>query len=352
MTTPTTTVAVMAGGRGLRLWPRSTAHSPKQFHGFFGGPVLLCQCLALAGLIVPPERIYVVTAMEFTERCRAIAGAKVRLLAEPTGRDTAACVGIAALHAEAEHPGAVLALLPSDHWVGDYGAFAETMREAVDLAGREQRLVTVGVKPDRAETGYGYITVAGRRGVRFHEKPGAREAARLIAGGNVLWNAGIFVAQASVFLHLISRYLPALGAALDRIRAALGTEEEARVLAAVYAALPSISFDHGVAERLDDFLVVPAAFPWDDLGSWSAFARLLPTDSVGNITAGQVHAYDSVRCLADTPGLQTVLLGVADLVVIREGDCLLVASVDRAQEVKQVGAEFGFAAVRETEGGT
>lgn len=338
-----TTVAVMAGGRGLRLWPRSTSAAPKQFHGFFGGPVLLQQSLALAGLVAPSEQTYVITAAEYGMVCRTIVGDQARIVTEPFGRDTAACVGLAALLAEADHPGAVLVLMPSDHWVGDFQSFARTLRTAADLAEREERLITVGVRPDRPETGYGYI-LAGeqgqgfRKGIGFREKPGREEAERLIAGGDVFWNAGIFVARATVFLRLIGQHLPGLGAALGRIAGALGTPQEAGVLTEEYGRLPSISFDHGVAERLGDFLVVPAEFPWDDLGSWPAFARLLPADADGNVTAGQVLVWGAQRCLADTPDLRTVLLGVSDLIVVQEGDHLLITSPQRSQDLKQVAA--------------
>ncbi|HLN61099.1 MAG TPA: sugar phosphate nucleotidyltransferase [Symbiobacteriaceae bacterium] len=340
---PETCVAIMAGGRGLRLWPRSNARAPKQLQGFFGGPVLLRQTLAAASALTPADRTYVVTAADLLERTQVLLDPGVQILAEPWGRDTAACAALAALHVERSHPGAILILLPADHWVGDVKAFAATLAHAATLAARHNCLVTVGVQPTRPETGFGYILAEPghdgvHRGVRFREKPTAQEAARLIAEGNVFWNAGIFVASAATLLALIRQHLPATNAGLERIAEALGTPSEAAVLADVYATLPAVSLDRGVAERLDHFLVVPAAFPWDDVGSWTAFPRIIPPDPNGNLTSGPVHTADATRCLVDTPALKTTLLGVHDLIIVQDGDRLLVAAADRAQDIKQVAA--------------
>jgi len=330
-------VAIMAGGRGLRLWPRSSPRAPKQLQAFFGGPVLLQQSLAAAGALTPPSLTYVVTAADLAEPTRLLAGPEVRLLTEPRGRDTAACAGLAALCIEREHPGAVMLLLPADHWVGDQAAFARSLRTAANLAAEENCVVTLGIRPTRPETGYGYIEMAGsHQGVRFIEKPDAGRAAALIAQGNVLWNAGIYAVRAAGLLDLIGRHLPALHDGLQRIAEALGTEDEERMIAEVYAGLHPISLDYGVAEKLDRFLVVPADFPWDDLGSWTAFSRVLPPDDDGNLTAGPVRVSDASGCLVDTPNLVTTLLGVRDLIIVQDGPHLLIAAADRAQEIKRV----------------
>jgi mannose-1-phosphate guanylyltransferase len=340
---PRPCVAIMAGGRGLRLWPRSNARAPKQLQGFFGGPVLLRQSLAAARALTAADRTYVVTAADLLEQTLALTDPDMAVIAEPFGRETAPCAGLAALHIQRTHPGAVMILLPADHWIGDLDAFAATLTAAVCLAERHDVLVTIGVEPTRPETGFGYIqteatTEGYHRGLRFREKPDAREAARLIAGGNVFWNAGIFVARASTLLRLIQRHVPAVGAGLDHIAAALGTPAAEAVTRQVYAELPAMSLDRGVAEHLDHFLVVPAAFPWDDLGSWTAFTRILPPDRDGNLTSGTVYACDATGCLVDTPGLKTTLLGVQDLIIVQDGDRLLVAAAHRAQDVKRVAA--------------
>lgn len=341
---PAPCVAIMAGGRGQRLWPRSSPCTPKQLQSFFGGPVLLQQSLAAAEALTAADRTYVITAQDLSERTRALTGPGVKVLAEPFGRDTAACAGLAALHIERDHPGAVMALLPADHWIGDPTCFIRTLTEAVGLAGRYDGVVTIGIPPTRPETGYGYIHAEPLpggylAGLRFQEKPDAAMAARLIAEGNSFWNAGIYVVKSAVLLGLIERYLPDLWAGLERIAASLGSAEAETVCRDVYSSLPAISLDRGVAEKLDRFLVVPAQFPWDDLGSWTAFTRVLPCDSQGIVAAGPVMVFDAADCLVDTPGLKTTLLGVRDLIVVREGDHLLIASADRAQDVRQVAQE-------------
>lgn len=342
---PTVCVAIMAGGRGQRLWPRSHTRAPKQLQSFFGGPVLLEQSVAAAAALTDLSRTYIVTGADLADRTRALAGPLVQVLEEPFGRDTAACAGLAALHVERSHPGAVMVLLPADQWIGDPPGFVRTLNEAVDLAAREDMVVTVGVPPTRPETGYGYIQAEPEAGgflagIRFREKPDAATAARLIAEGSVYWNAGIYVAPAALLLRLINQWLPALGRGLGRIEPALDTPEAEAVLREVYLDLQPISLDRGVAEKLDRFRVVPAQFPWDDLGSWTAFPRLLPGDRSGNLAAGPLVARDATGCVVDTPGLKTTLLGVRDLIIVREGDRLLVASAQRAQDVKQVAEEF------------
>jgi mannose-1-phosphate guanylyltransferase len=337
-------VAIMAGGRGLRLWPRSRSHVPKQLQGFFGGPVLLRQSLTAAAALTSAARTYIITAADLLEPTLALTGPGSRVVAEPFGRDTAACAGLAALHIQRDDPDAVMVLLPSDHWIGDLPAFARTLSLAAGLAAEQNGLVTVGIRPTRPETGYGYIQAdpadrgGHRLGLRFREKPDAAEAARLIAGGNVYWNAGIFVVRAATLLDLLDRYAPRVMAGLDRIREALGTPEEPYVTRSVYAGLPAVSLDRAVAEKLEHFLVVPGDFPWDDLGSWTSFARVLPRDGQGNLTAGDVHLCDAEGCLVDTPNLKTALLGVQGLIVVQDGDRLLVASADRAQDVKRLAA--------------
>ncbi|HYF94213.1 MAG TPA: mannose-1-phosphate guanylyltransferase [Symbiobacteriaceae bacterium] len=335
-------VAIMAGGRGLRLWPRSSDRAPKQLRAFFGGPVLLQQSLAAAGALTTPARMYIVTAADLSEPTRTLAGPDVRILTEPRGRDTAACAGLAALHVEREHPGAVLLLLPADHWVGDQAAFVRCLRRAATLAGAHDCVVTLGVRPNRPETGYGYIEVAETddvyclRGVRFIEKPDRARAAALAQQSNVLWNAGIYAVRAATLLDLIRRHLPALGDGLARIAGALGSPEQDAATREVYGGLKPISIDHGIAEKLDRFLVVPAEFPWDDLGSWTAFSRVLPPDGAGNLTAGQVRVADASNCLVDTPDLATTLLGVSGLIVVQDGPHLLIAAAERAQDIKRI----------------
>lgn len=346
-------VAVMAGGRGLRLWPRSTAAAPKQFRRFFGMPVLLEQSLSHAALLAAGSCIYVVTTEDLVDATNRVVPGSVRLVAEPCGRDTALCVGLAALLVEHEYPGAVLTVLPADHWIGDSDAFERTLTRAADLAATDDRLVTVGVRPSRPETEYGYLIVDPalcgiHRGRRFREKPSAAEAAAFMAAGDSLWNAGIFAARASSFLALIREHIPAVGAGLDRIAASLGRPEEVAVVREVYESLQPVSFDHGVAELLTEFWVVPAEFPWDDLGSWSAFGRHLPRDAARNITAGSVHAVDSNDCLVDTPDLRVVLLGVSGLVVLQEGDSLLIADPQRLPDLKRIVVELGLDAGAES----
>ncbi|HUU22670.1 MAG TPA: sugar phosphate nucleotidyltransferase, partial [Phycisphaerae bacterium] len=289
----------------------------------------------------PPERVIVVTGRITVDAVRrALPGVPAgNILAEPVGRNTAPCIGWAALHVRRRDPAGLLAVLPADHVVDEPEGFRRAVRIAV-AAAREGGMVTFGITPDRPETGFGYIELGeeispGVRAVaRFVEKPDLPTARACLESGRHVWNSGMFFFTAERILGEIGRQLPELARGLAAIDAAADREGEVE---RIFAALPSISVDYGVMEGAADLACVPAAFGWSDLGSWAAAHEHARRDPDGNALPADAVAIDARGCLARVPmGKLVALVGVTDLMVVDTGDALLICPRERAQDVKQV----------------
>ncbi len=334
---------VMAGGSGTRFWPRSRLRVPKQLLAITGRRSLLADTLRRVRPLVPARRTYVVTGASHAAAVRREAHGLPRgnVLVEPEGRNTAAAIALAALRLAASSPNGVMLVLPADHAVGDAVAFRDTLARAMAVAEATDRLVTIGVPPTYPETGYGYIQVGaaldarvgGAHAVaRFLEKPDRERATTLIAGGDVLWNAGIFAWRVERILTELRRLVPDV---LEPLEAACrrGT---AQALARAYRRVPAISIDTGVLERADDVAVVPATFPWSDVGSWAAVADLWRNGDATNAVRGTAVMVDSDGCVVDAGSRLVALVGVKDFVVVDTPDALLVCPKGRAQDVRLV----------------
>ena len=350
---------VMAGGSGTRFWPLSRRHRPKQFLAIGTPRTLIEETIARLSPLVPPERAMVVAGEAHAPMVRALLPDQW-LVTEPCARNTAPCVGLAALHVRRRDPNGVLAVLPSDHHIGDASAYRRHLQAALERAAQGE-IVTLGIRPDRPETGYGYIhydrqdTLATRNGVqacavkRFVEKPPRAVAERYLAEGGYLWNSGMFFFTVARLFEDLRRFLPALASALDEIDRALdrGEAEGARVTAEVFAALESISLDYGVMEHADRVRVVPSDFGWNDVGHWAALADFGEADAEGNVRAG-ADTPDRPVLFVDAHGnivqresdRLVALVGVRDLVVVDTPDALLVCHRDQVQEVRKVVARL------------
>ncbi len=330
---------ILAGGSGVRFWPLSRRDHPKQFLPLGGDVSLLRATFERLRPLIPAERTWVVTARRHRAAVRRELPelASGHVLLEPEARNTAPAIHLAALAALAEDPEAVLLVVPADAWVPRAAPYRRAARSALRAAEGGDRLILVGVKPTRAETGYGHIEPGeplgrgpARRVARFVEKPSPARARRFTAGGRHLWNCGIFAWRAEAFVEAVRAHLPELARAFAGLD---GRPPSPRALARAYAAAPSISVDYGVLERAENVAVIPAEFLWDDLGSWRALERLGRDHA---FRRGPVVALDSPGLIAWAEGGTVAVLGVRDVVVVHTPDATLVVAKDRAQEVRRV----------------
>ncbi|MGD0837926.1 MAG: mannose-1-phosphate guanylyltransferase [Polyangia bacterium] len=340
---------ILAGGGGTRLWPASRRRRPKQLLTLGGRESLLRASFRRATKIFGAEHTLVVTAADQAEAV----GHELpdlppaNLIAEPAARNTGPAVGLGAVAvARRAGKGALLAVLPSDAFVADEPAFAEVLGKASAHAG--ETIVTIGVKPTRPETGYGYLERGElvRDGVyrvaRFVEKPDAATAVRYLADPGFLWNAGMFFFSAERLLAEVRSHLPDLATILDELYAA---PDLGKAAAERYPAAPKISIDYGIMEKASGLRVVAGDFGWNDVGSWSALADIRAQDSAGNVVAGDVVASGvSGSVLVSEPGAPLLgVVGVDDVVVVATRDAVLVVRKDRAQEVRAVVAALAAA---------
>ncbi len=342
---------VLSGGSGTRLWPLSRRARPKQFVPLLGRKSLFAETLARvsASPFRPPLVIASAHHHDILTEELGESGTPAALLLEPAGRNTAAAVAAAALWAiRRGEKDDVLALLPADHHVGDPAAFRDALLAAGRLAKSEDMIVTLGIRPDRPATGYGYIE-AGRPLAetgfhlrRFHEKPDAETAARYLATGGFYWNAGIFVARAGTLEAAFAAHAPAIWEAVDRALAAAPVcEGEPIVLPAdPWARVPAISFDYAVMEKTEAAAVIPVDCGWSDVGSFDALFALAEKDGAGNASLGAVTAIGARDCLVISQGPRVALHGVEDLVVIAHADAVLVLPREAAQSVREIVARL------------
>ncbi|MEW6435435.1 MAG: mannose-1-phosphate guanylyltransferase [Myxococcota bacterium] len=335
---------IMAGGSGTRFWPLSRAGRPKQFLPLATRKPLIAETLArMAGLATPKQTRVVCGAAHAKLVVKALpALPKGNVLVEPIARNTAPAIALATAHVAAVDLQGVIVVLPSDQHVADVKAFQRSISETV-AAAREGHIVTLGIRPTRPETGYGYIRVGAplsgtaRKVAAFVEKPDVVKARGYLAAGDYLWNAGIFVFRADVMLSAFAQHMPELSLRLDVIRAALGTKREKATVAREFPKLPSISIDYGVAEKASNIAVVPSDCGWSDVGSFNALSDVRPTDADGNVTEGKLPlVIDSKGCVVLGGDRPVAVVGMTDVVVVDAGDAVLVLPKDKSQDVRKV----------------
>ncbi len=331
---------VLAGGSGTRFWPASRRSRPKQLLALDGGRSLLQATVDRLAPLVPAERVWVATtpALAAAVREQLPGLGPDRLVVEPAPRNTAPAIGFALARMPVEARRGAVAVLPSDHRVAEPEAFRATLAAAAEVAERDDRVLALGVVPTRAETGFGYLEVGEalpgapglREVVRFREKPDRATAERFLAGGRHLWNGGIFVFRGETMRAAIARLAPEVGAGLAAL------EGDPSSAARRFAALPAVSIDVAVMEKLEGFATLPLECGWDDLGSWQALHDALPGDGAGNRVHGSAVAVDARDNLLFAEQGTIAVVGVEGLVVVRTGDAVLVLPRERAQEVRRI----------------
>jgi mannose-1-phosphate guanylyltransferase len=342
---PTLWAVVMAGGAGTRFWPLSRRNRPKQLLPFAGGRSLLAASVERLPPLVPFERVVIVTNAEVADAVRLEVPEvpAENVLVEPVGRDTAACVGFATWWLARRHPGAVLVALPADHLVPESAALRMALAAAAATALARGGVVTLGLRPTRPETGFGYVEVGEHVGdagglpvhrvARFVEKPRLDAAERMLATGAFRWNSGMFAFTVEAIEGAIRRHLPDLAAGLDMIFASDVDLDAA--LVAHYPALPRVSLDRGVMEKADPVWVVPVEFAWSDVGSWPGLAEAVGAEGE-NVTLGEVVSLDAQGSVLISDGPLVAAVGVADIVVVATRDAVLVVPKRDAQRVKEL----------------
>jgi mannose-1-phosphate guanylyltransferase len=346
---------VLAGGRGTRFWPRSRTRTPKQLLNIVGKDTMLQQTVARLKPLIPAERIWTVTN---TEQAAAVrkqlpAAARKRVLIEPMGMNTAAAIGLAAIHLRhAARGDALMAVLPADHYISQPQKYREIVIAALDVVREPGRIVVLGIPPTRPDTGFGYIERMGDPIAtksfpvfavrRFTEKPELKLAQEYVASGNYHWNAGMFFWRVSTFLENLKSFLPKTHTALEKLAEFIGTRSYERKLRAIYPKLENISVDYAVLEpatRIEGpprVFVIPAEVGWSDIGSWAAVYQLLAKNSGENVLASDGLTLDAEGNFLWSPSKFVAAIGVRDLVVVETPDALLICPRERAQDVAKI----------------
>jgi mannose-1-phosphate guanylyltransferase len=340
---------ILSGGGGTRLWPLSRSGNPKQFQRIVGEQSLLqttVQRCVGPGFGPPLISTGADQRTSVVDQLQAIGVAPAAILLEPAARNTAPAIAAAAHLALARGDDDPLLVMPSDHMIPDAAAFQAAVEAALPAA-MEGNLLTFGIRPTSAHTGYGYIQAAGpvseavHKVERFVEKPDAERAAAFVADGNYFWNSGIFLFRPSAFLAELKRYAPDVGEQVERAMHAATSDAVFVQPGNAFAAVREISIDYAVMEHSDKVLVVPVTFAWSDVGSWDAVRELMPADESGNVLRGDVLALGVTNSLIRSDSDMTVaVVGLDRVVCVVTEDAVFLAPLDRAQDVKKVVEEL------------
>lgn len=343
-----TYVAIMAGGVGSRFWPASREARPKQFLDILGtGKSLLRRTFERFLPLCPAEHIYVVTHADY---CRQVLEHLPELrpdqvIGEPARRNTAPCVAYTAFKLHALDPQANLVIAPADHVIQDEAEFIRVLRHGLDFSARHDALLTIGIRPTRPDTGYGYIQFEPTpaegevcKVLRFTEKPPLDKAREFLQAGNYLWNAGVFIWRAEAVLQAFEQHSQGIYHSLQAGSARYNTAEETAFIEAIYPGLPNISVDYALMERASNVYTLPASFGWSDLGTWASLHAESPKDDQDNAVQCRQSILQGTRnCLIRAPKDKLVVVrGLDDFIVVDEGDVLLIYPKSKEQEIKDI----------------
>ena len=342
-------VVIMAGGVGSRFWPISTPEYPKQFVDVLGyGKTMIQMTVERFQGVCPMSNFWVVTSADYVDIVRAQLPELPdgNILAEPCARNTAPCIAYACWKIRMKHPDANVVVTPADALVLDVPEFRRIISEALQFAAAGERIVTLGIRPTRPETGYGYIAAADVsesasgcvvKVESFREKPCLEVAQQYLQAGNYFWNAGIFVWSVETIVESIRRFTPDLAAKMDAMSGAFYSESEAAVVGELFPTCEKISIDYAVMEKADYIYTCPSDFGWSDVGTWGSLWTLLPHDENGNAVVGSnVHLYGCRGCIVHAPAAASVVLeGIEDSIVVEREGRILVCRLSEEQRIKE-----------------
>ena len=339
-------VLILAGGRGERFWPKSRKSLPKQFLSLTDDKKTMIQLtvervLQFAAL----EDVYIATNKEYKDLVREQIPnlSEENIFCEPVGRNTAPCIGMAAAYIKKKYGEACMIVLPADHLIKYHKMFAKAIREACDVAEQGENIVTVGITPTYAETGYGYIKFNIDEGIGqayavegFVEKPNIDNAKKYFASEEYLWNSGMFVWKISTILENIKKHIPELYKGLERMQQWIGEPDEKEKIEQEFYEFPSISIDYGILEKADNMYIVPGTFGWDDVGSWLAVSRIKQMNESGNVIDGNIITIDTKNCVIEGNQKLIAAVGVQDLIVVDTEDATLICDKANVSDIKKV----------------
>ena len=343
-----TTAVIMAGGRGERFWPKSRNDFPKQFLSLTSdGKTMIQKTVQRILPLVSYDDIFLVTNQKYVglvkEQLPQIPDENI--LAEPMAKNTAPCIGLACAVIRKKYQDAMMLVLPSDHLIRYEPMYIDTLKQAISVAEQDNTLVTIGITPTYAETGYGYInfsrdTQENRMCVykvnRFVEKPDIDTAKKYLASGDYLWNSGMFVWKVSSIMNDFARFLPETYEGLERIEESVGQDNFEQVLRTEFEKFKSESIDFGIMEKSDSIYVVSGSFGWDDVGSWLALERINTTNEYGSYVKGDVITINTKRSIVSGGKRLIAMVGVEDMIVVDTDDTILICAKDSAQDIKKV----------------
>ena len=339
---------IMAGGSGTRFWPRSKTKKPKQYLNIFGDSSLLQDTIDRFATFTSHHKIYVVSSAAQAEVLEAQTPMlpKENLIYEPVGKNTLPCIGLAAMYAELEDPDGIMVVSPSDHLITNNELFKDTVLAAAKIAHERNGIVTIGITPTYPATGYGYVKTAeditGTEKIRqfkverFVEKPNEQTASEYLESGGFYWNSGLFIFKISVFLEAVQQFAPELYVDLRKIQADLGKPGYPQTLDTIYRAVQSISVDYGIMEHADNIYLVEGNFDWNDLGSWESVYLTDKKDENGNAGSGETLLIDTKNSYVHAGNSLVAVVGLDDVIVVQDGDTILVCKRDKAEDVKKI----------------
>jgi mannose-1-phosphate guanylyltransferase len=339
---------IMAGGIGSRFWPLSRSNKPKQFLDILGvGKSLIQQTFDRVTMFCKPENVYVVTGKTYKKQVLQHLPkiSENQVILEPIRRNTAPCIAYANQRILKQNPNAIVVVAPSDHLIIKEEEFCETINTAIQFASEQDALLTIGIKPNRPETGYGYIQIS-KEAIKtvpnlykvktFTEKPNLEMAEIFLTSGEFFWNSGVFIWSLQSIRKAFQTYLPEVHGLFEEILPAINTAEENNSVSTVYSECRNISIDYGIMEKADNVYVICSEFGWSDLGSWGSLYNNSKKDKSGNsITGCNVMTYDTVNTLVNVPsGKLVVIQGLKDYIVVESDNVLLICSKENEQDIK------------------